>query len=257
MSADAQTRALKLLKEISGFTEGPMRRAVLSDKLADIDDASELARILEAVIAVYRAEPTKFFVAGDFLADLRSFLDSRDYSVLQQMYETASEEGLENLKECMLAAKEERKGRAGDDVCGDPLLDSLTLGEKRALARTSDRDMIRRLLHVDSPLVAAALLENPHVTSADVVRMASKRPLSSEVLAVIGRHRRWIVNSQVRCAVVLNPSVPFDVAVGLLEKMGAGELRDVISLLPSGGRLSDMAKKLLSKRESETVKRRR
>ena len=43
------------------------------------------------------------------------------------------------------------------------------------------------------PAVVAILLENPHVTEPDVVRIAAARPAVPEALAKLAVHPRWSV----------------------------------------------------------------
>lgn len=48
----------------------------------------------------------------------------------------------------------------------------LTLGERKALARTHRRDKLLLMIRDPHPAVVAIVLDNPHVTEQDVVKMA-------------------------------------------------------------------------------------
>jgi hypothetical protein len=96
---------------------------------------------------------------------------------------------------------------------------TLTLGERKALARMPTRDMTERLLRDPHPDVIRRLLVNPKITEDDVLTLAVRRPGRPEVLAEIARTPRWMHRPRIRMALVLNPGTPMDVGaplVGLL-----------------------------------------
>lgn len=93
----------------------------------------------------------------------------------------------------------------------------ITLGERRSWARRPDRDLIDRLLLDPDPLVIDNLLQNPRVVEADVLRVASRRPASAEVLSLVFRHPRWGRRPAVQAALLQNPFTPVEIAVGLVE----------------------------------------
>jgi hypothetical protein len=107
------------------------------------------------------------------------------------------------------------RAKVPDDGKGRPL----TLGERKALARRPDREMMQRLLADPHPAVIHRLLRNPRVLEDDVVRLAAKRPGRSDVLAEIARSTKWVHRPRVRMALVMNPATPLEMAariVGLL-----------------------------------------
>ena len=101
---------------------------------------------------------------------------------------------------------------------------SLTLGERKTLARKSSRGMFDRLLADPHPSVIENLLNNSKTTEDDVVRLAAKRPLSSRIMAEVARHPRWNVRQRVRMALVLNPGCPPEIGVPLVGLLRRSEL---------------------------------
>ena len=61
----------------------------------------------------------------------------------------------------------------------------LTLGERRTLARSADRNVLTRLLTDPDPGVISILLGNPKVLERDVLRIASGQPNLAEVLSEV------------------------------------------------------------------------
>jgi len=107
---------------------------------------------------------------------------------------------------------------------------SLTLGERKALARRPTRKMLDRLLTDPHPSVIYNLLNNSITTEDDIVRLAAKRPLRVEIMAEIARHPKWNVRRRVRLALVLNPGCPPELGVPLVGLLMRSELKIVVQL---------------------------
>ena len=103
----------------------------------------------------------------------------------------------------------------------------LTLGERKALARTHRRDKLTLLIRDPHPQVVAIVLDNPHITETDVVKMAAARPAVPESLAKIAAHPRWSVRHPVKRALVLNPSTPLADAIRIATTLRAPELEEL------------------------------
>jgi uncharacterized protein (UPF0147 family) len=103
----------------------------------------------------------------------------------------------------------------------------LTLGERKSLARTHDRQQLLMLLRDPHPAVVAILLDNPHLTEAEVVRVAAMRPAVPESLAHIAHHAKWSVRHAVKRALVLNPATPLADAMRLATTLRAAELAEL------------------------------
>jgi hypothetical protein len=103
----------------------------------------------------------------------------------------------------------------------------LTLGERKALARTNDREQILLLLRDPHPAVVAILLDNPHVTESDILKIASRRPCVPECLTKLAAHPRWSVRHAVKRALVMNPSTPLADAIRIATTLRAAELAEL------------------------------
>jgi hypothetical protein len=105
---------------------------------------------------------------------------------------------------------------------------ALTLGERKALARSRDRFMLDRLLRDPHPLVIRNVLANARITEDDVVRLAARRPAFPDVQTEIAKHTRWSTRGRVRVALVQNPFTPPSVSVPLLALLVRPELEQVV-----------------------------
>ena len=109
---------------------------------------------------------------------------------------------------------------------------TLTLGERRALARRPTRKAMEKLFADPHPMVIRTLLANPKVVEDDVVRLAARRPVDPDVLAEVARSPRWAHRVRVRMAIVLNPDTPVELSIPLLTLLVRPEL-ELVSGAPS------------------------
>lgn len=101
----------------------------------------------------------------------------------------------------------------------------LSLGERKALARRRDRDLLARVLRDPAADVIRILLTNPALIEDDVVRLCSRRPLPPRVFREVFRSPRWVVRYRVQRAIVLNPFAPVDLGLQLAVHLTAPDAR--------------------------------
>lgn len=155
------------------------------------------------------------------------------YATRQQLYETAIERSLPAIARLFLIASPQGQlprsleRQLGPERPLRPADKPLTLGERKALARTHRRDQLLLLIRDPHPMVVAILLDNPHVTESDVIKMAAARPAVPESLAKIAAHARWSVRHAVKRALVLNPSTPLADAIRIATTLRRPELAEL------------------------------
>ena len=155
------------------------------------------------------------------------------YEARQQLYEAAQDQRLPAIARLFLVASPTTMGShqlAKSLAPERPLKPTgrpLTLGERKWLARTHDREQLLLLLRDPHPAVVAILLDNPHITEPDVVRVASARPAVPAALTAIAGHPRWSVRHPVKRALVLNPSTPLADAIRIVTTLRSQELREL------------------------------
>src|SRR5689334_5297995 len=106
---------------------------------------------------------------------------------------------------------------------------TLSLGERKSLARRNDRDLLARVLRDPHPDVIRIVLGNPGLTENDIVRLCARRPVSTEVLREVFRSPRWIVRYPVKLAIVLNPYTPLDISLQLAPHLTAPDRGRVLA----------------------------
>jgi hypothetical protein len=155
------------------------------------------------------------------------------YDTRQRLYEAATRQRLPAVARLFLVASPTTMGPAelarslAPERPLKPTGRPLTLGERKSLARTHDREQLLLLLRDPHPAVVAILLDNPHVTEADIVRIATARPAVPASLATLAAHPRWSVRHAVKRALVLNPWTPLADAIRIATTLRSGELRQL------------------------------
>jgi hypothetical protein len=226
---DAKERAEGLVRATRSMADAPLRVAYWRAQLADVPLA-ELAVALDHVChAAEQAEEP----AREVLISLVDALNApTSGEIVQRLREEAAGESLLSLERLVrhpLIASP-RANVLPPNPNDDRIPDygrgrTLTLGERKSLARRQDRDFLARLLLDPHPEVIRQLLRNPRVTEDDVIRLASKRPCRPDVLTEIARSVRWIHRSRIRLSVILNPDTPVEIAGPIAGLLMRQELR--------------------------------
>lgn len=155
------------------------------------------------------------------------------YEVRKQLYEAAVERGLPAIARLFLAvsptvvAASQLAKQLAPERALRPKGRQLTLGERKALARTHRREEILLLIRDPHPEVVSILLDNPHVTESDIVRVAAARPAVPAALAKIAAHPRWSVRHAVKRTLVMNPSTPLADAIRITTTLRGQELAEL------------------------------
>jgi hypothetical protein len=217
-------RADALARKLAALPEPAMREAVLAEALLD-GTPEELIPVLAEVVARGRAGGPPFDLALLALGGVLATPDALPYERRAALYATARDGGRYDLADLFLSAGvgPEAAAAAPLNVAGR----TLTLGERKSLARGGRREMLDRLMRDPAAPVVRILLGNPRLTERDVVAIAARRPQLPEIQHEIARSRRWISRYAVKLALVLNPSTPSDLAVRLVGLLQLADMRQV------------------------------
>ncbi|MEO6572277.1 MAG: hypothetical protein ABIP89_00465 [Polyangiaceae bacterium] len=229
-SARGQTseeRANALVRTTISLADPALRISFLSSVI-ERPDVAELARALDCLCA--RAEQAEEDAFEALVSLVDAFNLERSAGAVQRLREEAAGGALLALervvRQPVVSARPSvtPPGRVIEDAHGR----TLTLGERKSLARRPDRDLLDRLLADPHPDVIRGVLRNPRVVEADVLRIAARRPSDPNVLTEIARTPRWIHRSRVRMAIMLNPDTPPEIATPITGLLLRQELRLVL-----------------------------
>ncbi|MGD0694482.1 MAG: hypothetical protein ABSB82_06465 [Terriglobia bacterium] len=98
--------------------------------------------------------------------------------------------------------------------------------EKISLARRGSGRVAAGLLLTEDEELIRAVLDNPFLTEAHVVRVLSFEKLSPRVVGMLSRHDRWSCRYYLRLALVRNPHTPLDRVLNFLPDLAVNDLRE-------------------------------
>jgi hypothetical protein len=107
------------------------------------------------------------------------------------------------------------------------------------------------LVRDSNRLVAAAAVKSPGIQENEVVRIASSRNVSEDVLRIIALSREWTRSHQIKLNLVSNPRTPFAFASKLVLHLREHELKALAKSKNVTGAVATAAKQQLSRRNVE------
>jgi len=93
------------------------------------------------------------------------------------------------------------------------------------LARSAPRSLRGILVRDSNPVVATSVLKFNPLSDSEIEEIAGNRAVRGEVLQLIGSNRTWLRRYQVVHNVVRNPRTPSALAVRLLSRLHASDLK--------------------------------
>lgn len=231
----------RFVSDLAALSEPLQRELRVVEWLQDIDPAYAV-RVLACIVtlAAERSEPARAVMLS--LVNLRSHEKALGYQRMTELYRHADDLDLPEVKALLIDGRAVRQVELDD---GNDRLEK-TLGERKALATSPDRDLIDRLLCDRHPHVIRILLQNRRLVEVDVVRLAAMRPQSVDVLKEIIAQPKWMARYRVRLAVISNPFTPANVAVSLLPQLQTPDLRMIATSSTLSAAVRHSAEKLLS-----------
>ncbi len=214
----------KAITDIAALPEEAMRLKALVKRLKALGPA-QAARFLDIL---YKRQDER--VAGRVLPPLvnpEGLASGLGAEGCRAVYMSAIEQGLTKVSRLFTDLPPRRQGLAGYDKEEEAKMEATTLGQRRSLSKSFEKDTIDRLLSDPDTMVIGNLLNNPRITEKEVVKIASKRPNSPAILKLIAGHRVWSKRHGVKRAVAMNPYTPPRTAVGLLEFMLTQDIAEV------------------------------
>lgn len=212
-------------KRLAGLEAGPQRRAILREILVA---APELP--LVRVLGCAQREAASGSRHGTLVFDVfTEVLRHGDLSRgdRERWCAAASHVG-EAAIERLLEFEDETPEiiETVDPPRGTLAAEGVTLGHRKAIARSARGDTLMKLMRDPEPSVIAEVLKNGRLTEAQVVRMAAQQKPTAGTLAVIGRSDK-IRFLRVRRALVTNPETPAHLACTLMSRLPRSDLQDV------------------------------
>jgi hypothetical protein len=100
-------------------------------------------------------------------------------------------------------------------------------GEKISLARRGSGKVAAGLLATEDPELIKAVLDNPFLTEAHLLKILTLETLPHQVLAMITLHARWSSHYYVRLALIRHPQTPLHRVLQFLPDLAVTDLREI------------------------------
>ena len=238
-------RLRRLLAAIDDLDLRGRRAAAFLEEVPAEDAVRALGELLRS--AQRRLDPDAVALQG-LLRGLDAYVPP---ALADRLRQTAEEVGAHPVEALFTRSGARRSFDHDRETWVDREMRALTLGERKAMARGRNADVLARLAQDHDPAVVRNLLENPRCTEREALLAASRRPARAVVLQEIFRSRKWGVNRRVRKALAQNPYSPPALAVQALSLLAAQDLREISADATLASEVRVQARLLLAQRKGE------
>jgi hypothetical protein len=223
--------------QLAVLPEAAMRAASLHGRLQTMS-ADDAAWMLDGLATAGRAGGAPFDLALIAAVDLCGS-ERFSYEERRSIFMSAERLGLEACRELLYSSstEAEQQEAAARPRALIPGTRPLTLGERKALARSWDRSKLEQLLHDPHEDVIALLIANPRVTEDDILRLATARRATACALQLIMDAPRWKARPRVRRALLRNPRMAEASALRLVGLLNRAELMEIKNDLQLSARI--------------------
>ncbi len=235
----AQTELDRLVTHLRRLPEADMRAAALGEWLAKSPPP-----VAADLLCRLHDESSRNPLHKDAWAAFALLVEQQrlDYEQSAELYRCLVESNRRDVAQALIRP-------AGDASAPmrplEPEGRSLTLGERKALARKPNRTLLERLAKDPDPTVIRILLRNPRIVEADVVRLAATRRANPQILREIALSSRWNRAVLVVRALLFNPATPLDTKLRLLPTVRKQDIEEIRRHAPHP-ELAQAAEKLLA-----------
>lgn len=237
----------KLLSDMRALPESNMCFALLGRRLKGLT-SDEAAIFFETLYKRAPSDGTARRLCS-MLVNHEALRASLGETAWKRIYMASIELGLTRVSRLFTDLPAHKKAVSGYAFEEEAPMEFITLGQRRAMAKSGDKDTLDRLLSDPDPLVINNVLNNPRITEKEVLKIASKRPNSARILKLLAGHGRWGKRHGVIKAIAMNPYTPPRISIGLLELLLMQDMRGIATDSALHPQVRASARELLEERE--------
>lgn len=125
----------------------------------------------------------------------------------------------------------------------------MTVAERIKLALKGNRETRMILIRDANRLIQRFVLQNPRITEDEIIAVARNRNLDTEILRLIGEHKGWPRNYQVKIALVTNPKTPLATALRFVSTLQERDIRFLAKSKNVSNTVAAQARRILIQRD--------
>lgn len=216
----------RLISDLGRTKEKKIRSAILAEKLSRLK-AQTIAMVIDEICCKAEQKSPGYQEALSSLIDIPAITAVIGYPKMSEVYLSSRKMGCERATRLLSNPPPKKKRYSEYDFVEGQVLDDVTLGMKRSLAKGISRDTLDRLLYDPDPHVIRNILNNPKMTERDVLKIASRRPTSGEILTEVFNNKKWGEVYSIKKALVKNPYTPTGLSLGLVNFMLVQDLKEI------------------------------
>ena len=203
-----------------------IRTVILAEKFSRLEPRT-IVQVIDEICRKAEERAPGYQEALFALIDIPAITGLLGYPKMSEIYLSSKEMGCERVTRLLSNPPSKKKRYSKYDFVEGQELNQITLGEKRSIAKGFKKDTLDRLIYDPDPQVIRNLLNNPRITERDVLKVASKRPVSEEILTEIFNNKKWAERYSIKRALVKNPYTPTRLALGLVNFMLVQDLKEI------------------------------
>lgn len=216
----------RLVHDLAHSKEKKIRTTLFAERLGRLK-AETIVLVIDEICRKAEERAPGYQEVLFSLIDIPAITSVLGYPKMSEVYLSSKRMGYERVTRLLSNPPPKKKRYSEYDFVEGQVLEHLTVGEKRSLAKGIKKDTLDRLLYDPDPHVIRNLLNNPRITEMDVIKIASKRPNSGEVLTEVFNNKKWAERYSIKRALVKNPYTPTGLSLGLLHFMLIQDLKEI------------------------------
>lgn len=129
-------------------------------------------------------------------------------------------------------------------------LNSITLGERIALARRSSEMVAGALLLNKETRVWKTALDNPRLTESSLMKAVQRSTATPAFVDAVCRHSKWSVRAEIRLVLLRTAHLPLAKAIEFASRLPPAQLSDILHASRLPEKIKDYLRKDLDKKSS-------
>lgn len=240
---EVHSYAKLLIKDIASLPEEKMRLNLLGERFNDLDPI-EITDVLNEFYKITpKSKASKALLS--ILVRPESLMNILGIDKYHESYTQSIKQNYNRVTRLFTDLPPQKSAYSGYTKEEEAKMEDVSLGRRRSMAKSFDKNTLDRLISDPDPMVIGYLLDNPKMIERDVLKITSKRPNSPTILKVIATHRKWSKRYSVRKSIVLNPYTPPRISLGLIEFLMAQDIKLVADSKSIHPQLKQCARELL------------